>query len=49
MVHVHVDQQNLTSEKETELLVNKTIEHDMQGKVVGIHGISIATHSIIAQ
>jgi len=44
MVHVHVDQLNTTAEKETELLVKKTIEHGMEGRVVGIHGISIATH-----
>lgn len=44
MVHVHVDQFNDPSETETELLVDKTIEHGMQGKVVGVHGISIAAH-----
>ncbi len=44
MVHVHVDQLNTAAEKETELLVKKTVEHGMQGKVVGIHGISIAAH-----
>lgn len=44
MVHVHVDQLNTALEKETELLVKKTLEHGMQGKVVGIHGISIAAH-----
>jgi cytosine/creatinine deaminase len=44
MVHVHVDQLNTASEKETELLVKKTVEYGMQGKVVGIHGISIAAH-----
>lgn len=44
MAHVHVDQQNLVIEKETELLVKKTVEHGMQGKVVGIHGISVAVH-----
>jgi cytosine deaminase len=45
MMHVHVDQgHNFKKEKETELLAKKTIEHGMQGKVVGIHGISIATH-----
>ena len=44
MVHVHVDQLNIASEKETELLVRKTMEHGMQGKVVGIHGISVAAH-----
>lgn len=45
MVHAHVDQgHNFKKEKETELLARKTIEHGMQGRVVGIHGISIATH-----
>ena len=44
MVHVHVDQLNTVFEKETELLVKKTLQHGMQGKVVGIHGISIAAH-----
>lgn len=44
MVHVHVDQLNSVEEKETELLVRKTIEHKMQGRVVAIHGISIAAH-----
>lgn len=42
MVHVHVDQFNTPKEQETALLVQKTIEHHMQGKVVGVHGISIA-------
>jgi len=44
MVHVHVDQFNLPTESETELLARKTIEHGMQGQVVGVHGISIAAH-----
>ncbi len=44
MTHVHVDEENVISEKETQLLARKTIEHNMQGKVVGIHGISINTH-----
>jgi cytosine/creatinine deaminase len=44
MVHVHVDQLNTASEGETELLVKKTKEYGMQGRVVGIHGISIAAH-----
>lgn len=42
MVHVHVDQFNTPKEQETALLVQKTIEHQMQGKVAGVHGISIA-------
>lgn len=42
MVHVHVDQLNDPEERETELLVEKTLEHGMQGKVVAIHAISVA-------
>jgi len=45
MVHVHVDQFNQPLEYETEQLCDKTVEHGMQGKVVAIHGISIAAHS----
>lgn len=41
MLHVHVDQFNLPSQRDTELLVEKTIEHDYQGKVVAIHCISV--------
>ncbi len=44
MVHVHVDQHNTVAEKETELLADKTIEHNMQGKVTAIHSISLAAH-----
>lgn len=44
MAHVHVDEVNSKDEKETETLAKKTIEYKMQGKVVGIHGISINTH-----
>lgn len=41
MVHVHVDEVNSPDETETELLAKKTIEYNLQGQVVGIHGISI--------
>lgn len=41
MVHVHIDELNIPEEHETELLAQKTIEHGLQGRVVGIHGISI--------
>ncbi len=41
MCHVHIDQFNSPTQKDTELLVDKTVEHGLQGKVVGIHGISI--------
>lgn len=46
MVHVHVDQFNTRKEKETEQLVDKTIEHGMEGNVVAIHSISITAHDI---
>lgn len=41
MAHVHIDQLNDPEQRDTELLAQKTIEHGLQGKVVGIHGISI--------
>lgn len=44
MTHIHVDEVNSPTEKETETLAKKTIEYEMQGKVVGVHGISINTH-----
>ncbi|HRP59335.1 MAG TPA: amidohydrolase family protein [Vicingus sp.] len=44
MVHIHVDELNIPEEKETEIVVNKIMEHGLQGKVVGIHGISINCH-----
>lgn len=40
-VDVHVDQENNPLENETELLAAKTIEHGMQGRVFGIHAISV--------
>ena len=42
MVHVHVDQLNTPQEKETELLIKKTQEHALQGKVVAVHSVSLA-------
>lgn len=46
MVHVHVDQLNTSREKETQLLIEKTQEHDLQGQVVAIHSISLAAQAI---
>lgn len=46
MVHVHVDQFNSRDEIETEQLTDKTLEHDMHGRVVAIHSISITAHSL---
>jgi cytosine/adenosine deaminase-related metal-dependent hydrolase len=40
-VDVHVDQENNPLENETELLAVKTIEHGMQGRVFGVHAISL--------
>ncbi len=44
MVHVHVDQFSTVTDKETEMLADKTIEYGLQGKVVAIHGISLGSH-----
>jgi len=41
-VDVHVDQENNPLENETELLAEKVIEHGMQGRVFGVHAISLA-------
>merc|ERR1711988_421978 len=41
-VEVHVDQENNPLQNETELLCRKTIEHGMQGRVYGIHSISVS-------
>ena len=43
-VHVHVDQLNHPSEKETELLARKTIEHGLEGMVTAVHSLSLAAH-----
>jgi cytosine deaminase len=42
MMHVHIDQYGLPNQRDTELLAQKTIEHNYQGKVVAVHDISIA-------
>jgi cytosine/creatinine deaminase len=44
-LHVHVDQLNTSEEKETELLARKTMQWGLEGRVVAVHGISIACHS----
>lgn len=40
-VDVHVDQENNPLENETDLLATKVIEHGMQGRVFGVHAISL--------
>ncbi|MEN9328331.1 MAG: codA protein [Candidatus Parcubacteria bacterium] len=42
MVHMHIDQENNPKERDTELLLQKVIEHNLQGKVVAVHAISLA-------
>lgn len=41
LIHVHIDQYNSPDQRDTELLVRKTIEHDYRNKVVAIHCISV--------
>jgi cytosine deaminase len=41
-LHVHVDQFNSPQQRDTELLVKKTLEHDYEGKVTAIHCLSVA-------
>ena len=43
-LHVHVDQLNHPSEKETELLVRKTMQWGMEGRVTAVHSLSLACH-----
>lgn len=42
MVHVHIDQENNPREWDTMMLALKTIEHNVEGKVVAIHAVSLA-------
>lgn len=46
---VHVDQENNPQECETELLARKTIEHGMEGRVAGIHAISVSAKPAMEQ
>lgn len=43
-LHVHVDQLNHPSEKETELLAKKTIQWGMEERVTAVHSLSLACH-----
>lgn len=42
-IDVHIDQENQPYEDETELLALKTIEHGYEGRVTGVHAISVAS------
>ncbi|MFW5703464.1 MAG: amidohydrolase family protein [Patescibacteria group bacterium] len=41
MVQIHVDENNISTEHETAIVAQKVIEHKLQGRVTGVHGISI--------
>lgn len=43
-VHIHCDQNNTSREKETELILDKIVEHGMEGKVTLVHCISLNCH-----
>lgn len=46
IAHIHVDELNLPEEIETQLLAAKVIDHGMQGRVAGIHGVSLNCHPL---
>lgn len=48
-VDVHIDQENNPYESESELLALKTMEHGMEGKVFGVHAISLSAKPPIEQ
>jgi cytosine/adenosine deaminase-related metal-dependent hydrolase len=41
-LHVHIDQENNPDERDTEKLIEYTIKHGYQGKVVGVHVLSVS-------
>tara|TARA_B100000900_G_scaffold415592_1_gene446125 strand:- start:1001 stop:1945 length:945 start_codon:yes stop_codon:yes gene_type:complete len=45
-LHVHVDQLNHPSEKETELLARKTMQWGMENRVTAVHSLSLACHPL---
>jgi cytosine/adenosine deaminase-related metal-dependent hydrolase len=44
-VDVHVDQENNPDENESELLAIKTMQHGLEGRVFGVHAVSLAAKS----
>jgi cytosine/adenosine deaminase-related metal-dependent hydrolase len=48
-IDVHIDQENQPNEHETEMLAEATIEHGLQGRVRGVHAISLAAQSLEEQ
>ncbi len=45
-IDVHIDQANAPYEKETEQLARYTIKHGLEGKVTGVHAISLSCHTL---
>ncbi|HYC34775.1 MAG TPA: amidohydrolase family protein, partial [Candidatus Paceibacterota bacterium] len=41
-LHVHIDQENNPNERDTERLIDYTIKHGYQGRVVAVHAISVS-------
>lgn len=41
-LHVHIDQENDITEKDTEQLIKATIKHNYEGRVVAVHVISVS-------
>ncbi|MEO5949410.1 MAG: amidohydrolase family protein [Candidatus Saccharimonas sp.] len=42
-LHVHIDQLNLPTQRDTELLVEKTLEYEYENNVAAIHAISLGS------
>jgi len=43
-IHVHVDQLNSTTERETEFLLSFVEKYNLEGKATAVHSISLAAH-----
>ena len=48
-IDVHIDQENNPDEKETEMLARYTIKHGFEGRVRGVHAISLAAQPLDEQ
>ncbi len=44
-LHVHIDQENNPNERDTERLIEYTIKHGYQGRVVAVHAISVSAQN----
>lgn len=41
-IHIHIDQENNPNERDTEKLIEYTVKHNYQGRVVAVHAISVS-------